>query len=392
VSTVDPLPLPDPAGFALRGARTVLVPLGVEHEAAIVAAIDDEVLRWLPLPRPYGPADAAWFRADSERSWAEGSCATFAIMADGFAGCVDLKNRGGGSVELGFWAAASARGRGLVSDAGRAACAWAFEQFGTSLMIWRGEVGNVGSRRVAEAIGFHIAPARLRGTDPRKGLVWDWRGTLEPGQRPAPRGPVLDDEAEPTAVTSDGLHLRLRRWRAEDVDAAWELASRPEVRAVHVRPPADRAALAQRLLDGDVADRAEGTSAAFAVVDDRTGALLGDAGLRIVDAMMGVGMISYAVVPSARGRGVATASVRALATWAFDTVGLRRLEIGHDPANTASCLVASRAGFPAEGLRRGCVRYSDGRWHDDHLHARLASDGPADGVSELTGSGPISAD
>jgi RimJ/RimL family protein N-acetyltransferase len=42
--------------------------------------------------------------------------------------------------------------------------------------------------------------------------------------------------------------------------------------------------------------------------------------------------------------------------------------------NAASCGVARKAGFLLEGTLRESYRYADGRFHDEHLHARLATD------------------
>ncbi|MEU1023512.1 GNAT family protein, partial [Streptomyces sp. NPDC005904] len=53
--------------------------------------------------------------------------------------------------------------------------------------------------------------------------------------------------------------------------------------------------------------------------------------------------------------------------------GLHRLELTHATANEASCRVALKAGFPAEGTKRSALLHADG-WHDMHLHARIAGD------------------
>ncbi|OUE31259.1 hypothetical protein BFL35_05940 [Clavibacter michiganensis] len=44
-------------------------------------------------------------------------------------------------------------------------------------------------------------------------------------------------------------------------------------------------------------------------------------------------------------------------------------------ANPASCRVATRAGFAAEGIERAKLRYGDERF-DVETHARLATDPP----------------
>lgn len=70
---------------------------------------------------------------------------------------------------------------------------------------------------------------------------------------------------------------------------------------------------------------------------------------------------------------MATAGARALADWAFQDLGLFRLELGHRTNNPASCRVATEAGFAVEGLERSKPRYGPTRY-DVELHARLATD------------------
>ena len=59
--------------------------------------------------------------------------------------------------------------------------------------------------------------------------------------------------------------------------------------------------------------------------------------------------------------------------WLLDVIGLHRIWLVHSAQNVASCRVADRAGFTAEGTMRDQARHADG-WHDMHLHARLAWD------------------
>jgi ribosomal-protein-alanine N-acetyltransferase len=59
----------------------------------------------------------------------------------------------------------------------------------------------------------------------------------------------------------------------------------------------------------------------------------------------------------------------------FEHLGWHRVELYHAVENGRSCAVARRAGFPFEGVMREAMRYPvDGRWSDEHLHARLVSD------------------
>jgi RimJ/RimL family protein N-acetyltransferase len=103
------------------------------------------------------------------------------------------------------------------------------------------------------------------------------------------------------------------------------------------------------------------------------GTVLGRVALRGIRLMDGVADCTYWVLPAARGRGVATGAAVAVARWALHELGLHRLGLQHSTANPASCRVAAKAGFAAEGIMRSAMLHPDG-WHDMHLHARVLGD------------------
>ncbi|MDH2390935.1 GNAT family N-acetyltransferase [Streptomyces sp. HNM0663] len=114
---------------------------------------------------------------------------------------------------------------------------------------------------------------------------------------------------------------------------------------------------------------------AIAPADDD--APVGLIGLADLDLQGGSGEFVYWLLPAGRGRGAMVNATLAVSHWAFDTLGLHRLRITHSVANTASCRVATQAGFPLEGTMRSALLHADG-WHDEHLHARIQDDsGPS---------------
>jgi RimJ/RimL family protein N-acetyltransferase len=87
----------------------------------------------------------------------------------------------------------------------------------------------------------------------------------------------------------------------------------------------------------------------------------------------GVGAAGYWTVAEHRGRGFTAEALRLLCAWAFDMLGLRRMELVVDPANTGSRRVAERAGFTVEGvLRQRSVHR--GVPVDDVIYGLLAGD------------------
>ncbi|MGW6917736.1 GNAT family N-acetyltransferase [Kitasatospora sp. NPDC054939] len=137
-------------------------------------------------------------------------------------------------------------------------------------------------------------------------------------------------------------------------------------------PVADRASAEQWLDLGDT--RWDGGNVASFAVLSADGELLGNSNLRWTDRDDGLAMVGYWLLPAARGRGVATTVTRAVTSWGIRTAGTRRIELAHAVGNEGSCRVAERCGFPAEGVLRASHRTGDNPHHDEHLHARLATD------------------
>ncbi|WBB69809.1 GNAT family protein [Micromonospora sp. WMMD812] len=174
---------------------------------------------------------------------------------------------------------------------------------------------------------------------------------------------------EHVELTTPGLLLR--PWREADAPAVRDALRDPAIARWNPQggPVDDTSALrwVRRRADWSAGDHVS-----LAVTAAADGALLGSVSLHHITGE--TASIGYWTVPAARGRGVASRAVGRLTHWAFDTLGLHRIELCHATANPASCRVAERAGFAAEGTLRESYRYGDGRRHDEHLHARLATD------------------
>ncbi|MFI6724983.1 GNAT family N-acetyltransferase [Streptomyces sp. R-74717] len=188
-------------------------------------------------------------------------------------------------------------------------------------------------------------------------------------------------------ATLDLGDVLLRPWsrEADELDAMLDgltaAAADPLIARWNPFPAADRTE-AMAWLEKREGSWDRGAAATFAVLGAADGALLGAVGLSWVDRADGLAMIGYWTLPDARGRGVATRAVGAVTSWAFETADARRIEIAHATGNEASCRVAHRCGYPAEGTLRDSHRYGDGAYHDEHLHARLAADPePADAAA-----------
>jgi ribosomal-protein-serine acetyltransferase len=105
---------------------------------------------------------------------------------------------------------------------------------------------------------------------------------------------------------------------------------------------------AQDFLASVVASWNEPTGYAYAITAD--GAIIGSVGLQRGQHDGGM-EIGYWLHPEHTGRGIVTASTRALIEQAFALDGVDHVEIWHDAANVASSRIPQRLGFCEVGRR-----------------------------------------
>ncbi len=124
-----------------------------------------------------------------------------------------------------------------------------------------------------------------------------------------------------------------------------------------------------------IADRGTWTSRhASWVARDVDGTVIGQISLFHLDHEAGTAEVGYWLTPRGRGRGLGAAMLDAATTYAFDELGMFRIELFHAVENEPSCRMALRCGYLLEGRARQSYRYGDGLRHDEHLHAVLATD------------------
>ena len=89
------------------------------------------------------------------------------------------------------------------------------------------------------------------------------------------------------------------------------------------------------------------------------GRLIGGAGLSL-DTMANSGEIGYWVAGDAEGRGIVTRACTRFFDFAFDELGLHRMELQAALDNAKSRAVAERLGMHEEGIARDGCRVADG--------------------------------
>ena len=110
-----------------------------------------------------------------------------------------------------------------------------------------------------------------------------------------------------------------------------------------------------------------------AIVSTENSLFLGSAWLGRFDHEARRAEIAFWTAVEARNKGVATEAVRFMTTFAFEDLGLLRVEILVSVENGASQRVAEKAGFAREGVLRS-YRNIAGEQTDLVIYSRLESD------------------
>lgn len=157
----------------------------------------------------------------------------------------------------------------------------------------------------------------------------------------------------PDAFATGDVVLRLPT--EQDVGRITEICQDPDIqRFTRVAVPYRRehaeslVSMANDSLDG-------GRGAHLLVEVD--GAVVGCTGV-YVDRTDEIGVVGYWTAPEARRQGITTTAVRMLCAWAFDDLGLARLELSTAATNPGSNAVARSLGFTCEGTRRSAMLLS----------------------------------
>jgi RimJ/RimL family protein N-acetyltransferase len=98
----------------------------------------------------------------------------------------------------------------------------------------------------------------------------------------------------------------------------------------------------------------DGTSATFAIVGQKTGALVGAISL-IIKREHQRAELGYWIAVDCWNRGYATEATRRILDFGFETLGLHRIESRHLLRNPASGRVMQKAGMKQEGIERDLV-------------------------------------
>ena len=152
-----------------------------DRDDIVLACRDEATWTWTTVPHPYEPVHADGYLARTIGTDVDGEWPRWAIEVDGrFSGNFGLQITDG-LANVGYFVAPWARGRGTGTLALWLACDWAFREGECQVVTWEALVGNAGSRRMAEKVGFRVHRDVSRRAVVQRGERVDvWTGDLLP--------------------------------------------------------------------------------------------------------------------------------------------------------------------------------------------------------------------
>lgn len=176
----------------------------------------------------------------------------------------------------------------------------------------------------------------------------------------------------PVEGLSDGVVL-LRLPADEDIDAIVRICRDPAVQRYTTVPSDYQPKHAREWVHRGLAGVASGADLHLVIVPVGEREAVGTISLHELHRAAGRCASGYFIAPWARGRGYATRALRLVSAFAFEELGLHRVEVTIEPENEASRRVAVAAGFTEEGLLRSYMPVA-GERRDMVMYSLLPSD------------------
>jgi RimJ/RimL family protein N-acetyltransferase len=164
----------------------------------------------------------------------------------------------------------------------------------------------------------------------------------------------------------------LREPVAQDLGHLAEVLSTPDATRFGLADPPTELAI-RRLIERTAADRAAGTAFTYAVTLGSLRPPVGLVQVRQLDPAFEVAEWECTLAPNVRGRGIFIETIRLVGSFAFDAVGVRRLETRVLLRNGRGNTALRKLGAVEEGVLRRAVR-RDGEYLDQVLWSLLKED------------------
>ena len=257
---------------------------------------------------------------------------------------------------------------GVAAAAARLVRDWGLDEVGLERIEIMTDVENIGSQRVALAAGIHHEGVH-RGYLTARGVRRDMAAFgIVPSD---PREPVVP---LPQPELSDGS-IVVRPFAPDDAPAVAAACQDPLIQqCCYFVPSPYTLEDAERFMAEAQWELVTGTTAhcACATASPSSGELLGAVNL-VHYPEREAGELGLWIVRAARRRDVGTAALRLMMRYAFERIGLERVEAMIETPNAASQRLVKKLGFTREGVMRGYLASRGPRDEDlvDPAHGRI---------------------
>jgi [ribosomal protein S5]-alanine N-acetyltransferase len=208
------------------------------------------------------------------------------------------------------------------------------------------------STHAAPKAGSNAVPKAGRDTVPEAATTTsDWQASL----------PVLH-----------GQHVTLRELRLSDAPSLLALLTTEEV-ARFISPPPTSLAGFERFITWTRAQRRAGKYACFAVIPEGMDTAIGIFQVRALEPGFGTAEWGFALGSPYWGRGIFADGAAQVLAFAFETIGVHRLEARSSVENGRGNGALKKVGAVCEGTLRESLM-KNGRHHDQNLWTILDSD------------------
>lgn len=349
----------------------LIEPRHAEELYAVIDANRDAILPWMRWVNEVTEVSHAYaFIQKWLYQTAETGCVSLGIeLNDELVGAVfhirpDMTNK---QVEIGYWLASSARGRGVVTRAVRALCDITFRDLGFNRVNVRVAPENAASLAVAERLGC-VREGVSRQAWLADGKYWD---AVEFGLLAEDWDATLPEFAL-THRVDDELELRFSEPRLAKQVYTLVAANRAHLqRWLPWCTPEYSEDEAESFSRSTIKGFADGQGLALWIV--YRGKLVGSIGNTRINTADGSAEIGYWLAESAQGNGVVTRAARAVTDYTLVDMGLNRVMIYAALKNTRSQAVPERLGYDRVAVHRKAV-HRQGEYVDDVQYAMLAED------------------
>jgi ribosomal-protein-alanine N-acetyltransferase len=195
---------------------------------------------------------------------------------------------------------------------------------------------------------------------------------FQPAAAQVPLAPTVSTDWRDRLPTLTGATVTLRELRASDAPSLCALLTTEEV-SRFISPAPTTVAGFERFIAWTLRQRRSGSYACFAVTIDATDTAIGIFQLRELESGFGLAEWGFAIGSAYWGSGAFKEGAELLLTFAFDTVGVHRLEARATVRNGRGNGALRKIGAVQEGLLRKAF-FRNGEYVDQALWTILAED------------------